>query len=122
VLSLINVSSVGCVNSIVSNLSSEERQALDALTKKGRVAASKVLKARALLLADESPEGKGWKDPQIMEATGIKSVTLARLKQRCCEVGPLKALERKRRTTRPREPVLDGESEANLGLYPSIQD
>tara|TARA_R110002110_G_scaffold413972_1_gene642553 strand:- start:977 stop:1438 length:462 start_codon:yes stop_codon:yes gene_type:complete len=95
-------------------LSSEERQALEALTKKGRVAAAKVLKARALLLADESPEGNGWKDPQIMEATGIKSVTLARLRQRCCEVGPLEALERKQRMTPPRAPILDGESEAKL--------
>ena len=72
-------------------LSSEERQALEALTRKKRVAASKVLKARALLLADESPMGNAWEDPQIMEATGIKSATLARLRRQCCEVGPLLA-------------------------------
>ena len=95
-------------------LSSEERQTLEALTKKRRIAASKVLKARALLLADESPEGNSWKDPQIMEAIGIKSATLARLRRECCEVGPIEALERKQRTTPPREPILDGESEAKL--------
>lgn len=95
-------------------LSSEERQALEALTRKKRIAASKVLKARSLLLADESPEGEAWKDPQIIEAIGIKSATLARLRRQCCEVGPLEALERKQRTTPPREPILDGESEAKL--------
>ena len=47
-------------------LSSEERHTLEALTRKKWIAASKVLKARALLLADESPEGKAWKDPQII--------------------------------------------------------
>ena len=95
-------------------LSSEERQFLETLTRKKRIAASKVFEARALLLADESPEGKAWKDHQIMEAIGIKSATLARLRRQCCEVGPMEALERKQRTTPPREPVLDGESEAKL--------
>lgn len=95
-------------------LSSEERQSLEALTRKRRIAATKVLKARALLLADESPEGNAWKDPQIMEAIGIKSATLARLRRQCCKIGPIEALERKQRTTPPREPILDGESEAKL--------
>jgi hypothetical protein len=61
-------------------LSSEERQSLETLTRKKRIAASKVLKARALLLADESCQGKAWTDPQIIEAIGIKPTTLARLR------------------------------------------
>ena len=73
-------------------LSSEERQSLETLTRKKRIAASKVLKARALLLADESCQGKAWTDPQIIEAIGIKPTTLARLRRQCCEVGPIEAL------------------------------
>ena len=52
-------------------LSSEERHTLEALTRKKRIAASKVLKARALLLADESPEGKALKAPFLTEAFSL---------------------------------------------------
>ena len=54
-------------------LTQEERKSLDSLIRTGKVAALKVTKARSLLLADESVEGKGWKDSQIVEATGIKN-------------------------------------------------
>lgn len=95
-------------------LTEEERKSLDSVTRTGKVAALKVLKARALLLADESSEGMGWKDPQIIESVGITSGTLARLRQRCCEVGPLKALERKRQVSPSKRRLLDGEGEAQL--------
>ena len=92
-------------------LTEEEREALDSLTRKGKVRAAKVIKARALLLADESSEGKGWTDAQIMEATRMASSTLARLRQRYCEVGPLEALDRKAQTSPSRRRALDGDGE-----------
>ena len=95
-------------------LTFEERADLIAITKAKRVAAKKVIKAQALLLADESPGGKAWSDRQIMEAIDIKSATLERLRKRCCEVGPLEALQPKKRVSPPRERILDGESEAKL--------
>lgn len=94
-------------------LSAEERLALEMLTRKGKVAATKVVKARALLLADESAEGNGWKDSQIIEAVGIKPATLERLRRRCCEEGPLEALERMPLSS-PRKRLVDGDVEARL--------
>jgi len=95
-------------------LTQEERKSLDSLTRTGKVAALKVIKARALLLADESVEGNGWKDSQIIEATGIKSATLTRLRQRCCKVGPIEALERKCQISPSKRRLLDGNGEAQL--------
>lgn len=95
-------------------LTSEERSQLKAITKEKRVAAKRVLKAQALLLTDESSEGKAWTDSQIMEAIDIKPATLERLRKRCCEVGPLEAIQPKQRSSPSRKPILDGESEAKL--------
>jgi len=95
-------------------LSLEERSELEFLSGKRNVAAHKVLKARALLLCDESKDGEGLKDPEIIEETGITRTTLARLRQRCCEVGPLEALERKQQQGVSRARKLDGEGQARL--------
>ena len=95
-------------------LTQEERRSLESLTRSSKIAALKVIKARALLLADESAEGNGWKDPKIIEATGIKPATLTRLRQRCCEIGPMEALERKRQRSPSKRRLLDGNGEAQL--------
>src|SRR6056297_206306 len=96
-------------------LSSEERAELVSLTTScKRISAKKVIKARALLLADESEAGPGNTDKEIMEATGMKPATLVRLRKRVCEVGPLEALERKPQTSPSRKKIVDGEVEAEL--------
>jgi hypothetical protein len=95
-------------------LSSEERSKLERLSRKRNVAAHKVLKARALLLCDESEHGEALRDPEIIEKTGIARTTLARLRERCCEVGPLEALERKQQQGCSRARRLDGEAQARL--------
>lgn len=95
-------------------LTKEELKALSLITRKGKARAAKVIKSRALLLADESPDGKGWTDAQIMEAVDMAPSTLARLRQRCCEVGPLQALERKPQSSPSRRRSLDGDGEAKL--------
>lgn len=92
----------------------EERLQLESLIQSTKpIAANKVTKARALLLADESEQGVAWSDPDIMAATGIAAATLSRLRQRTCEIGPLEALHRKlqNRPSRPRK--LTGEVEAH---------
>jgi hypothetical protein len=94
-------------------LSAEERKTLEALTLSGKkIAAKKVIKARALLLADES--GPALTDAQIVEATGIKPATLVRLRQRVCEVGPMEALERKAQEAPSRRKIVDGRLEAEI--------
>lgn len=96
-------------------LSTEERALLSDLIKSGkRISTKKVIKAQALLLADESEAGPGKTDPQIQEATGMKPATLVRLRKRVCEVGPIEALERKPQASPSRQKVFDGEAEAKL--------
>ena len=95
-------------------LTKDEREQLEALTKRKLIAAHKVIKARALLLCDESEHGSGWSDPKVIEATGIKPATLERLRAKCCEVGPLQALERKPQLKPSRQPIVTGEIEARL--------
>ena len=95
-------------------LSSEERSELEDLGRKRNAASHKVLKARALLLCDESENGEGLKDCEIVDKTGIAICTLRRLRQRCCEVGPMEALERKKQESVSRPRKLDGEAQARL--------
>jgi tryptophan 2,3-dioxygenase len=96
-------------------LSPEERAALISLTTSSkRISAKKVIKAQALLLADESEAGQANTDAQIMQATGMKPATLVRLRQRVCEVGPIEALERKPQASLSRKKIVDGEVEAQL--------
>lgn len=96
------------------HLAADERSVLERLSRKRNAPAHKVLKARALLLCDEAQDGGGRTDQETMRETGIKFRTLQRLRQRCCEVGPLEALERKSqdRPSRPRK--LDGEQHKHL--------
>ena len=65
-------------------------------------------------MADEGPEGPAKTDQEITEAIGTASATLERLRKRCCEVGPLGALESKQRETPPREIKVTGEVEAHI--------
>jgi hypothetical protein len=93
-------------------LSSEERDELEKLSRRRTAAVSKVIKARALLLCDQSEDGPGLKDSEVVTQTGIKPATLERLRKRCCEVEPLEALERVKQENRPRK--FTGEEEARL--------
>lgn len=93
-------------------LSAGERGSLEKLSRSQTAAAHKVTKARALLLCDESRKGPGLKDAEVISKTGIKPATLERLRRRCCEVGPLDALERKAQENRARK--VTGEVEARL--------
>ena len=95
-------------------LAPDERSSLESLSKKGKISAIKVLRCRALLLADESEFGPGLSDHKIADAVGLSTRALQRLRQRCCEVGPLGALERKPRDTPPVEKKITGEVEAGL--------
>jgi hypothetical protein len=96
-------------------LTGDERAHLEALTRSSKKIAAKILvKARSLLLADESELGLAWPDPKIIEATGITSATLSRLRQRVCEDGPIEALGRRpQRRPSPKRKVT-GEVDANI--------
>src|SRR5215813_203624 len=56
------------VKTYVVRLSEEERQQLQALIRKGKSPAGRLLKARILLKADVSEAGEGWSDSRIIKA------------------------------------------------------
>jgi hypothetical protein len=98
----------------VVRLTPEQRQQLQALTRKGRHASRVVLRARALLLADANHSGGQRIDTYIVEATGIKRRTLVRLRQQFACAGLEAALQRKARSTPPVPPKMTGRLEAKL--------
>jgi transposase len=95
-------------------LTETERKELEALTRRGKTHARRVIRARALLLCDVGPNGPAWKVADVAEALGITSRTIEHLKKRFVEDGLDVALERKPREKPPREVVFDGAFEARL--------
>jgi hypothetical protein len=91
----------------------EEREDLEALVRRGRAHARKLLYARILLKADASEGGPAWTDERIAEALETSADTVARERRRFCEDGLEVALMAKK-PGKPRRRVLDGRSEARL--------
>lgn len=94
-------------------LTAEERQELQALASKGKVAARKLTRARILLLADQAEGGPAKRDPEIVDALGCGRATVERTRQQFVEEGIEATLDTKP-TTRTYERRLDGKAEAHL--------
>ncbi len=94
-------------------LTEDERLELESVRDRGSNAA-RIKRAIALLLADEGSRGPAMRDADILPVTGMSPSTLIRLRERCCEVGPLGALEHKQREKPPREIKITGEVEARI--------
>jgi transposase len=91
----------------VVTLSAEERAALHALTRKGKVAARKMTRAHILLQADA-----GATDEAIAQALHVGVSTVERTRQRCVEEGVEAALSERPRPGARRK--LHGKQEAYL--------
>lgn len=102
----------GNVKDIV-RLSTSDREALERLVTKGKVAAAKRQRAHLLLKADASAEGPAWSDEQIAEALDVRVATIHRTRQAYVTQGLEVALERQRPTGRQFR-KLDGAQEAKL--------
>jgi Homeodomain-like domain len=72
---------VPAVKKYVVRLSAEERAQLDALIRKGKSSAQRLMDARILLKADVSEGGEGWSDSQIVEASDTSLTTIYRTRQ-----------------------------------------
>ena len=72
------------------------------------------MSAVALLLSDEGVHGPALVDREIHGVTGLAIRTIERLRERCCEVGTLEALQRKPRATPGREIKITGEVKARI--------
>jgi hypothetical protein len=68
------------VKRYVVRLRVEERRELEAMIRKGKSSAARLLKARIVLKADVSEVGEGWSDSRIVEAleTSVSMVYRAR--------------------------------------------
>ena len=93
-------------------LTSEERQTLQTLVRKGQHSALKLMRAHILLKADSN--GPSWTDARIAEAFGCHEQTAYNVRKRFATGRRLSALERKPQSRPSRLPKLDGAGEARL--------
>jgi hypothetical protein len=85
------------VKKYVVRLSVEEREQLEALIRKGKSAAQRLLKARILLKADVSEAGEGWSDNRIIKALETSASMVYRVRKQPVEEGFEAVLSRKQR-------------------------
>ena len=102
------------VKKYVVRLSSEERQQLAMLIRKGKGPARRLLKARILLKADISEAGEGWSDSRIIAALDTSASMIYRVRKQLVEEGFAAVLSRKPRARPPVPAIFDGETEAKL--------
>lgn len=97
----------------VVRLTSEERERLEGIVNRGREAAYRRRHAQILLWVDEGEHGEGLTDIKTAERVGCTRRTVEQIRERCVCEGLQAALERKKRS-RERSRILDGEGEARL--------
>lgn len=98
----------------VVRLSAEERERLEALIRKGKSPAQRLLKARILLKADISEAGEGWSDSAIATALDTSVSNIVRTRRQLVEEGFEAVLTRKHRASSARQRIFDGVAEARL--------
>src|SRR5436309_11033154 len=90
-----------------------ERTELRKLVSVGKSAAQKLVRARILLLADQSEGGSSKSDPEIVEALGCGRSTVERIRKQFVEEG-LDAALCPKPNQRVFERKMDGKAEAHL--------
>ena len=85
------------VKKYVVRLGAEEREQLQALIRKGKSPAKRLLKARILLKADISEAGEGWSDSRIIKALDTSASMIYRVRKQLVEEGFEAVLSRKPR-------------------------
>src|SRR6266849_6061894 len=104
------------VKKYVVRLSGEERERLEALIRKGKSPAQRLLKARILLKADVSEAGAGWSDSRIIKALDTSVSMVYRVRKQLVEEGFEAVLSRKQRATPGVARIFDGEKEAKKNI------
>jgi hypothetical protein len=97
----------------IVELTSEERNRLEAVIKTNRMAAHKRKHAQMLLKADQSPQGSGWSDIKIADAFDCHRTTVENLRKRLVEHGLDRAMDHGNRGSY-RIKKFDGVAEAHL--------
>lgn len=96
----------------IVRLTTEERQQLEEITRKGTTQAYRIRHANILLKADV--EKDRWSDDQIAEAYGCHQGTVGNVRKRFVLEGLEAALERKPQSAPSRQRTFDGRTEAQL--------
>ncbi|GCL51042.1 transposase [Microcystis aeruginosa NIES-3804] len=97
------------------NLTGEQRENLEQISRNGYAPAKKILHARILLMCDEGEQAKRkWTDEEIGEALEVHRNTVGRIRQRFLQKGEKPALERKSRKTPPTPAKVDGAAAAQI--------
>ena len=92
----------------------KERDQLEQLTRKGKVAAAKLIHARALLLCDQGDHNsESYMVKDAAKALGVSTRTIEKVKKRFVEEGLDSAIERKPSTRKPNI-KFDGEFDARI--------
>ena len=107
------------VKKYVVRLSGEERERLEALIRKGKSPAQRLLKARILLKADVSEAGEGWSDSRIIRALETSASMVYRVRKQLVEEGFEVVLSRKQRAVPAVPRIFDGEKEAKRSRLPA---
>ena len=94
-------------------LTAEERQDLHKMVSVGKGAARKLMRARVLLLADQTENWPAKSDPEIAESLNCGRATVERVRKQFVEEG-LEAVLQPKPSTRVYERKLDGRTEARL--------
>jgi hypothetical protein len=97
----------------VVRLTEEERNELQGVLRRGRVAAAKRTRAQVLLKADAGPDGSGPTDARVAEALEVSTRAVNRVRKAYVEEGLQAAIERQLGRSQPRT-KLDGAAEARL--------
>jgi len=87
------------VKKYVVRLSGEERERLEALIRKGKSPAQRLLKARIWLKAIVPKAGEGWSDNRIIKALETSSSMVYRVSKQMAGEGFEAVLSRKQRAT-----------------------
>ncbi len=98
----------------VVELAREEREQLEALLKRERVAAKKRTRARVLLKVDEGEDGPSWSHAQAAEAFDVHVNTVTAVARKLVEEGLEAAISRKKRSRPGRKTVITEETEETL--------
>jgi transposase len=98
----------------VVELTREEREQLQALLKREKLATKKRKRAQVLLKIDEGEGGPGWSHARAAEAFDMHVNTVTSVARKLVEEGLEAAITRKKHSRPGRNAVIAGEAEATL--------
>lgn len=95
-------------------LTEEQRQELEQITRAGKAPAREILHAQVLLKTDEGEQGPAWGYKQIQEAFGVGESTINRIRKQFVEQGLRASVRRRPQPERPEKRKINGQAEAHL--------